>query len=670
MSSVPKLTEPAEALSVRKPVLAILASLVVLITLHFLVQGVYQLGYKPPVYHDEFVVAEGSRGVLTSGLPTTRFHNSNEDLEEILRGKGRLIITLGAGFHYLFALWVSVLGPSSLVARLFPSICSLVFALLLFRLGTLLFRSGWVGFFAALWWILDSSVTQAARQLRPDIPTALAFLSACWILWEFGQTKRGSLFLAGIITGLGMTMHPVGMIWLPGLALSFYYSGAWSRWRGRGLAVFVLGASFLLAPYAFYLFLNKSDLLTMIGLNAIQRPIPKLNYFHHLLELFKGAYPNAYQLKIGFFQNALYLIAFIVFFILALGKENKSNPGLKCSVFSSAACVLLVPFLARDYFNFLYLVHVWPWIFILGAGFVVRCVQRKLALAGLVALYGILFFGIYATEAGEWARWKIAGYDDVIRPLGRRVENHSFVIGTPNGFPIVEAAESTFIHNKMYTQWLPDYERYPVKVERQGSHCLTYAFDQEVLSDLARTGKPVYFHLDMYDWAWNLYYPFGSRYANSYVELKEGLEGLFNLEAVSYSRQRGRIELWRYGRRAARPPHVFVEGRPVEFTESRSFEPESELKSVSLEPGEWYWLEMKIRSIDGAVAVVSLNGKAYEKYFDAAIPAPLDYVFRAAQSKLELGISNLMQKGRIVTESVRLKKIRFLESTKNSHDHR
>lgn len=602
---------------------------------------------------------------MATGLPTLYFQNSTGDLEHILGGKGELKVTIGAGFHYLLAGWTALAGNGAFTARLFVSLSSLAVALILFRLGHLLFHSAWAGFFAALWWILDSCVVEGARQLRPDIPTVLAFLSAVWIIWEAGGKRKWALAVAGLLMGFGMTMHPVGCIFVPGVVASIFFSDAFRNFRWRGLPGFILGALTFLLPYAIYLFLNQTDLRVMLELNSAQRVIPDLGYFPRIVAAIKGAYPNAYQLKIGTGHLVFFFSALVSAFVIP------SRP-MKWAAVSFLAALGLLPFLGRDYFNFLYLIHLWPWLFLIGGGLFGFLISRLRNRAGMIRTvlalvflgYGLIAFKTYGAQAAELSRWQIAGYDQVIQPFVRMIPRAAIVIGTPNAFPMVEASRGSFLHNQMYLQWKPGYLRYPVSVEREGSHVKSFVFNGDVLKDLSKTSRPVYFHLDMYDWAWNIYYPFGNRYALSFAQLRENLNQWFELVGISYSRQRGRTELWKFKVSQNAPSNnktpVFVEGREIEIQDSVPFEPSQDGGVFHAETGARYWLDMEIRCDGGAQAILWIEGKPYEKYFDASSRVPMDLVLEAKSSVIKIHVQNLSKSGNVIVESARLRKVKPL----------
>ncbi len=202
---------------------------------------------------------------------------------------------------------------------------------------------------------------------------------------------------------------------------------------------------------------------------------------------------------------------------------------------------------------------------------------------------------------------------------------------------------------RQYVQYLPPYERYPVHATFDGSHLTSYEFDLALLDELDRAGERVFYVFDMWDWAWNVYAPFG-RYAASYRAGQAVLDARFLPVVRIFTRDRGWIVLYRYGRPPGAPTSgaaVFVEGRAVSLDPEVPPRATAETggKIIPAEParvGQWdlepaaeYWLHADVAVFSGLVVPV-WNGRSLSRFLDASVPVPIDLIVRGDQGTLSL----------------------------------
>ena len=656
--------------------------LLLLIPLYWFVQGPFQLGFRPVVYHDEAIIYDISLSVLEHGRPSQPLFDARPETVEVLGGEGRLHIAIAAGYHYLIAAWTALTGPGATRARLPGSLAALVVALLLLRLGHRLSGSWTVGALAATWWILDASINQAARTMRPDVPTAAAYLAAACVALEAGRRAPGRL-AAGLLLGLGLTMHPVGAVSAPGV-LFFAWAGRDEAepWP-RTLLPLLAGAALPLLLYAGLLASAWDDVQIMLALHAEHRILPDLSYPAHLWAFLSGQYQNRYTMTLGLWRPLVLCLGVATAAALALA-GSRLGPGvgrrLRPAVLACLAALLALPLLGRDYFNFLYLSNVFPWVFLAGAlglheGLCALARRRwaprpALPLTVVGVLWGLAGLYAYGVDAERLHRAGVASYDAVSQALALSVAPGSYVLGTPNASHVTRAADAIYLHNDVYFMHRPDYERYPVAAERDGSHLLSYRLQPDVLERLRGTGRPVYFHMDMWDWGWNAYWPWGRRYAASFAQLRADLERYFALRAVAFTFDRGRVELWEYAGPDA-PPAFYDEDRPVELgpplaspvtfpagaTIAALRDQPLQLASVATRPGERYWLRAWIRCEGTAVGHLALDGVSLSRWFDAAVAVPFDHVHTARGERLDVSLLPNDGEGHVVVERLEVRPV-------------
>jgi hypothetical protein len=236
-------------------------------------------------------------------------------------------------------------------------------------------------------------------------------------------------------------------------------------------------------------------------------------------------------------------------------------------------------------------------------------------------------------------------FEQVEALLVRGLPERALVIGNETCWLAARAARAQYVFARQYVQYVPSYARYPVHSTFEGSHLTSYQFDLPLLSELDAAGVPVFYVCDMWDWAWDIYAPFG-RYAQAYRDARDVLDQRFTPVLRVFTHDRGWITLYRYGRPPGplAPVHeVFVEGRPfVLGPDVPARDPGSErtgageVAAWELDPSLTYWLHGDV-AVDGGLAVPVWNGTPLNHFLDAPVPVPLDAVVRGRpQGRLSL----------------------------------
>ena len=605
------------------------------------VQGPHQLGVRPPVYHDEGVALDATYGVFDRGVPSHSTLFNSRPRTEALGGAGRLDVVLQPGYYYSLAAWAAFAGESVSAARMFPGLSALAAALMLLLIGQRLTRSAWVGALAAVLFVLDGSVTVAARTVRPDVPTAAAYLSAAWVLLQFG-TRTWGRALGGVLAGVALTMNPVGAVALPAVWIMLWFGRDPAERPLRVLAPFLFGVAPFAIAYAVFLGAKWPHVQTMLALHGMQRPMEEVGYVERLAAFWSGQYPNTYMQAMG----TPYQVVLGIGLAAAPIVGALRRPGVLAAGLSAISAILLLPLLGRDYGNFVYLCGVLPWVYLAyssvvaaAAGYLVGLRWKgriaEVLAAAMVAASAVAAtvagIGAYTLDAGEFASNGATPFEATDAALTAHVERGSWIIGTPNALSMVRATDSAYVHNDLFVQWRPEYATYPVRVWRDGSHLRAFEFDREVLEKMSRTA-PVYFHMDMFDWGWNAYSPHGG----SVVQMRAGLEAGFHLVARAFAYPRGAVELWRFGSGGSAPAY-YDEGRAVRLGEPvftgtmhvSDFDTPTrqvDVATLDVRAGQRYWITAWIKSGGSAVAALCLDRVPLPKYFVAHEAIRMDSV--------------------------------------------
>lgn len=610
------------------------------------VQGPHQLGVRPPAYHDEGVALDAVYGVFDHGVPSHSTLFNSSPRTEALGGSGRLDVVMQPGFYYALAAWTGVAGEGVSAARMFSGSAALVAALMIFLIGERLTQSVWPGALAAVLFVLDGSVNVAARTVRPDVPTAAAYLCAAWVLLQFG-TRTWGRALGGALTGVALTMNPVGAVALPAVWIMLWLGRDPAERPLRVVAPFLFGAAPFAIAYAVWIGVKWPHVETMLALHAIQRPMAEMGYFGRLAAFWSGQYPNTYMRTMGIpFQ--LLLGTALLGSLAARRHARTLAAGL-----SAVAAILLLPIVGRDYGNFVYLCGVMPWVYLAAAVVPVR--GRRVVAGGALLVSAAVGLHAYIADAGEFESAPIEATDAA---LAAHVERGAWILGTPNALSIVRATDSTYVHNDLFVQWRPEYASYPVRVLRDGSHLRAFAFDRDVLETMSRTA-PVYFHMDMYDWGW-------TKYGAAVVQMRRGLEADFSLVARAYTYPRGAVELWRFG--SGGTPATYDEGRAVRLGEpvfegemrASDFSAPSrqvDVATLDVQAGRRYWITAWMRVTGDAVGALCLDHVPLPKYFVAHEAIRMDSVNAPKTDRWTVSLFLIGGTGDIVLERLEIRPV-------------
>lgn len=651
------------------------------------------LTVTPPVYHDEYNLLAPAVAFTEEGSLRMPLYDSTPTLERVFHGRGSFTPALSAGFYVGLGLWFDAVGVGIRQARMFVWILGLVVVAEVVILGWRWWNP-WVGAAAGLLVALDGSFWYASRQVRPETFTMAAFLGAASLLSIADEQRRRQWApLAGALFGLGLTGHPMGAVAAPVVILVPFVSGGGPDAHERRR--FLLPALMLGLAYAAFLFIHREGVLANLRLHAEQRALgtPSLSEVAAREALRYGeGYWSEFAQGLG---RALARAAWIgwgllvVAAVVARARDRRSvEPGPRArdasvmAFFAAGPAIIMagLAVLARDR-NYLYLLHHLPWLFLAGAAGPVALARavapvpaaraaRMAGALGAVALVVIGGLGVraYRHDTAPQREAAVMSYEQVEVLLTRYLPEGALVIGNETAWLATRAARAQFVFAKQYVQYVPPYERYPVHSTFEGSHLTSYAFDLSLLREMDAVGLAVFYVLDMWDWAWNVYFPFG-RYAGSYRSAQETLQTHFTPVLRIFTRDRGWIVLYRYGRApGAAPPRddVFVEGRrfalgndlepraPVPLGAARPASAASPVAEWDLERGAMYWMHGDIAVEQGLVLPV-WNDRVLGRLIDAPVAVPIDAIVRGRRGRL--GLLPYPSPSRVRIDALRLRQL-------------
>ena len=621
----------------------------------------------PPVYHDEYVLLAPSAALLEGQPLTLPLFQSTPALAAAFHGEGELTPGLGAGFHVALALWFKIFGTGIRQARAFVYCMGLVVLVGVFYLGTR-WGSLWVGLTAALLLTLDSNFWYASRQVRPESFTDATYLiAACLLSLRTERWRQWIPEVAGGVAAVGICGHPVGIAMAPIVAsVPFFHEGKSARVRYLLRALWP--TLLVLIPYVVFLMWHWQGVQENLALNTLHRHIHPLTFTERIVkewERYGGAYGNVYSLAVGMLLKKvcamLWGLLAVVVCVRALGKSGigrSVEPGLVLFAGAPLLVILIMAILGRDN-NFLYLTHFFIWLY-LGAAAGARVAARVLlsrgraALrvvtgltgCGLVSLLGVTGVHYYSKDLGPYVQHRVMPYEEIEKLLAAHLIAGAFVIANENAWLAVKAADAEFVFNKQYVQILPRYEHYPVRAVHEGSHLVDYGLDIELLRELQRRGIEIFYITDMWDWAWNLYAPFGRRYSESYLRLKQQLEEFFVPVLRIYTRDRGLVSLYRFGPHAPEGVSnsiLYLEGVPHRVggavPDDLGLQTKAEVRvptgggiipvaQYQVKPGRPYLLTSALRVVEGSTVVLAWDGRS-QVGVDARNAVPIEHVVYA-----------------------------------------
>jgi hypothetical protein len=623
----------------------------------------------PPVYHDNYVILAPSVS-LTEGehLPTGLF-DSTPALTAALGGEGSHVISMRASFFYALAGWFKIFGVGIAQARFFVYFMSLVSVVLVFFIGSMWFNA-WVGFAAAIALTLDSNVWYSAREVRPESFTLACYLASALILSIRSEKWRWDLApVAGAFFGLGVAGHPVGFVSAPiVLCVPFFvFQGMPDR---RYLFRFLLPALLIATIYVGFIAIHWQEVLLEINLNSAQRAYKPLTFLERIdkeWDRYWSTYWNYYNLyfrTIGCYVRVLAWCGWLLLLlsgIIRLFKKQKMVLSSWLFVLSVPCVVVMLSFLGRDN-NFLYLFNFYPWLYLSGAAGIYMVGQQLIdkqreavVIAGVafsflfIGIWGVCGTYIYVSEAAVYRDNSVMSYSTIEDLLASEIKNGSFVIGAPTSWLAARRAGAEFIFSKQYLQKIPNYLKYPVRSEfTEASHLAAYDFDYNVLREISDVGKNIYFVYDTWDWAWNLYAPFG-RFAATSMRVIDQLRMWFKPVLTIYSKDRGFVRLYIFDENKleegdeeiiyleGQPYRVLAELRPEGNVLHGSFPLKSsqqlEVARYKTNPGRYYWLHMETAKLSGEHYVnVLWNGRYMGRAVDSLTTIPIDIIAKTDSS--------------------------------------
>ena len=666
-------------------------SVVGLVAVVLLASPVSLLTATPPVYHDEYNLLAPAVALTEDGSLRMPLYDSTPLLETLFQGRGRFTPALNAGFYVSLGLWFEAFGVGIAQARAFVYLMGVIAVLEVLFLGWRWWNP-WVGAIAALFVALDGTFWYASRQVRPETFTLAAMLGAAGILSARPARRARWIPAAGCLFGLGLTGHPVGAIAVPIVVLLPFVSAPPTSRERRA---FLVPAAVIVLAYAAFLAAHYDGVLTNLRLHAAQRALGTEDLAdvasREALRYTEGYWSGFAQGTGRLLRRAAWvgwaLLVLVTLTAWWRGRRARTPMGgmlATAALFAAAPAFAMagLALLGRDR-NFLYLLHHLPWLALAGAAGPVAVArvavptswmpQTRLVgfVAGLAALLVVAALGVrdYRRDTAPQREAAVVPYERIEAILAAHIPEGALVLGSETAWLAARQARAHYVFAKQYVQYLPEYARYPVDSAFDGSHLTRYEFDLPLLDELSAAGHDVYFVSDMWDWAWNVYAPFG-RYAESFRGAQATFDARFTPLLRIFTRDRGWVILQRYGRAPGRGESretVFVEGRRVEFgavipsrsTPSTGAHVETSgapLAEWELDPRATYWLHGEF-AVEGGLAVPVWSGMALPRFLDARQAVPLDAMVRGGDGRFAL--VPYPSPGRIAIDALRLRPIVF-----------
>jgi len=165
-------------------------------------------------------------------------------------------------YHFPLCIWITaglfkLLGVSTFSAKLFSMLSGAVLVGVIFYFGRLL-KDKWVGFFAALSFLLTNHIVRLARQCRMDIPVTL-FISLAILSFILAQRRTRLYYLLfGLFTCLAILTKDV--FGLAPLIIVFIYLIIRLHWKEFFHPLFILGLLIAIGPVFAWIRLDHGSL--------------------------------------------------------------------------------------------------------------------------------------------------------------------------------------------------------------------------------------------------------------------------------------------------------------------------------------------------------------------------------------------------------------------------
>lgn len=244
-------------------------------------------------------------------------------------------------YHFPLVIWVTALifkffGVSAFTAALFSMLCNLVLVAVLFYFGKAL-KNAWVGFFAALCFLLTNHVIRLAMQARMDIPVSLFITLAMLSFFLAERRSRFFYLLFGFFGFLSIFTKDVNG--LAPLGIVFIYLVLRRKWREFFHPLFIAGVAITFLPVAIWIWVDKNALfnrwwnwnfLHLLSSTTFTVPwyyyiLALLNkYFYFLPFVIYGAYLGIKEAREKKDFSGVLLLIWAVFFpfVYSFGKQK------------------------------------------------------------------------------------------------------------------------------------------------------------------------------------------------------------------------------------------------------------------------------------------------------------------------------------------------------------
>jgi 4-amino-4-deoxy-L-arabinose transferase-like glycosyltransferase len=162
----------------------------------------------PPVWPDEALFAAPAVDLLQHGTFRTRV------LEGLLTSAEHGTYWIPPGYPFVLAGAFALFSSSVEVMRACSMACALGVLLLVYALARRLELSRPLALLAPAWLAIDPVFGRGARVGRMDMLALLLVLAAVLAASDRSASRR-KLLLAGVLAGLGLTVHPMAVVALP-----------------------------------------------------------------------------------------------------------------------------------------------------------------------------------------------------------------------------------------------------------------------------------------------------------------------------------------------------------------------------------------------------------------------------------------------------------------------